>query len=160
MGVRFRVLWGVLAVVAASTLFPVTAMAQQANANDDELEELQTVQEAFEDEFFDASGNFFRNRGVVGSVTWLLGPFPENNITRDASGVHRLYVSALQQQTQSDPTIRTADLNNPFDTSLLLLPPTQPVRPTAAISGFQTQFPSTQQAPATAPRVSPVRGLW
>lgn len=160
MGVRFRVLWGVLAAIAASTLLPSTAMAQRANTNDDELDELQTVQEAFEDKFFGASGSFFRNRGVVGSVTWLLGPFPENNITSDASGVHRLYVSALQQQTQSDPTIRTADLNNPFDTSLLLLPPAQPVRPTPALSGFQTQFPSTQQAPTAPPRVSPVRGLW
>jgi len=159
MGVRLRILLGVLTVVAASTLFPSNTMAQQAT-DDAELNELQTLQEKFEDEYFGASGNFFRNRGVVGSATWLIGPFPENNITGDGRGLHRLYVNALEQQTQSDPTIRTADLNNPFDTSLLLLPPTQPVRPTPALSGFQTQFPSTQQAPAAPPRMSPVRGLW
>lgn len=160
MGVRFKVLLGLLTLVGASALFSGTATAQQADSDSNDLNELQTLQEAFEDEYFDASGTFFRNRGPVGAVTWLIGPFPENNITGDARGIHNLYVNALQQQTQSDPTIRTADLNNPFDTSLLLLPPFQPVRPTPVVGNFQTQFPSTQSAPAVRPTVAPVRGLW
>ncbi len=157
MGVRFKVLLGLVTLVGASALFSSTATAQRADSN---LNELQTVQEAFEDEYFGASGTFFRNRGPVEAVTGLIGPFPENNIIGDARRIHSLYVNALQQQTQSDPTIRTADLNNPFDTSLLLLPPFQPVRPTPVVSNFQTQFPSTQSAPAARPAASPVRGLW
>jgi hypothetical protein len=48
-----------------------------------------------------------------------LGAFPENQIMESARLVNRVYHDALYQQTSTDPTIRTRDLNNPFDSSLI-----------------------------------------
>lgn len=161
MGVRTKVLIGSITAVLVSAVVPVSVLAQ--TAPDDSLPNSQTLNEEFEDEFFGASGTFFQNQGLVGSVTWLLGPFPENNVIHDASDLHDLYAESMEQQGLASPPIRTADLNNPFESSLLLLPPSQPLRPTPAPRiNFEppvlTPGPASV-APAAAP-ARPVRGLW
>ncbi|GAB4150315.1 MAG: hypothetical protein Fur0046_29240 [Cyanobacteria bacterium J069] len=149
-----------LAVVGVTIGDRAIAQTVSPTGNADDIE---TLQQAFEDAYYGASGTFFGNRGIVNSLTWFLGPFPENNVITDARQVHRLYVDALNQQTLDGPTIRTADLNNPFDTSLLLLPPSQSQRP-APLGTLGNQFPTfPQSTPGPAQPVQPagpVRGLW
>lgn len=159
MKFRFKVLAGLLTLATSGVALAQGAIAQTATPTSS-ADDIETLQEAFEDTYYGASGTFFGNRGVVNSFTWFLGPFPENNIITDARQVHRLYVDALNQQNLDGPTIRTADLNNPFDTSLLLLPPSQPLRPTPAGPQFP---PFTQSVPGDAQparSTGPVRGLW
>jgi hypothetical protein len=48
--------------------------------------------------------------------------FPENEIARDAELINTVYRDALYQQTNNDPYIRTPDLPNPYNTSLLMSP--------------------------------------
>ncbi|BAU43918.1 hypothetical protein [Leptolyngbya sp. O-77] len=160
MGFRFKILAGLLTLATSGGALGSGAIAQTVTSTRS-ADDIQTLQQAFEDAYYGASGTFFGNRGIVNSFTWFLGPFPENNIITDARQVHRLYVDASNQQNLDGPTIRTADLNNPFDTSLLLLPPSQPLRPIPA----GPQFPPFSQGvpgdPQPAPRpAGPVRGLW
>ena len=73
------------------------------------------------------SGNFFDNRSIGEQFQLILGiggvknnglsSFPENEITRDALLLHTIYEDYLEQQAGGD-SIRTRDLENPFNTSL------------------------------------------
>jgi hypothetical protein len=48
--------------------------------------------------------------------------FPEALIADDARRVNEVYKEALLRQVASDPVIRTPDLINPFNTSILTQP--------------------------------------
>ncbi|PLZ90418.1 hypothetical protein CI594_18870, partial [Fischerella thermalis CCMEE 5196] len=48
--------------------------------------------------------------------------FPENQIARDSELVYILYQDVLYQQVSNDPYLRTPDLPNPYNTSLLMSP--------------------------------------
>jgi hypothetical protein len=136
MGVRFKWLLGTLTFAAASAVFIGDAIAQEEEDTPRRVEVV-SVDQAFEDAFFDRTGTFFENRRPIRNLTWFLGPFPENDIASDAEDVHEVYENALAQQTQSDPYLRTADLSNPYNTSILLLP--EPIR--------QAQFDSADEPP-------------
>jgi hypothetical protein len=56
------------------------------------------------------SGSLFRNS------------FPESEIARDAELVNVVYRDVLNQQVGNDPYIRTPDLPNPYNTSLMMSP--------------------------------------
>jgi hypothetical protein len=71
------------------------------------------------------TGRFYDYTSILGQLNTLFGwrTFPEgsyfdNMITRDAKVTETLYYSVMQAQ-QAGPLIRTADLPNPFDTSLM-----------------------------------------
>lgn len=88
-----------------------------------------TLNEAFNLLFFRESGDFYRNRSIPRQISFILGPglpggagFADLELERDALAITRLYRSALEQQNSSDPVLRTPDLPNPFDTSVLQLP--------------------------------------
>jgi|GEM_PF-1720913 len=147
-----------LALVATVALGQSTH-AQTVNSQRTNLNEIPTLQDAFEDTFYGEIGDFYRNSDILGDLRDLVGPFPENSIVRDADAFHDLYREALLIQTTSDPTVRTADLVNPFDTSLQSLEPYSPPRPTPAL--FVP--PAVQSVPGDRPPVSPsgpVRGLY
>jgi hypothetical protein len=149
-----------LAVGAVSLLFISTAaIAQEVTSETEGQEEFGTVQEAFIDAFYTRGQTFYRNRQIPRAFTWFLGPFPENDIIADGRAVNRVYRSALIQQAELDPLIRTADLPNPFDTSLLLLPaevqPLPPARPAPL-----PVFPEPAPVPAPIVEPVPVPGLY
>ncbi|MBD2460843.1 hypothetical protein H6G89_07275 [Oscillatoria sp. FACHB-1407] len=127
MGVRSKNLVGLATFIVSSLVFVNAAVAQ--NADDEtpqnEAAERPAIWEAFQDAYYRRSGNFYDNRGIPGNITWIIGPFPENNIAGDGRAVNRVYREVFTQQALSDPLIRTADVSNPFDTSLLLLPATE-----------------------------------
>ncbi|MBD2157246.1 hypothetical protein [Leptolyngbya sp. FACHB-16] len=121
-------------------------------------DEYPTVQDEILDTFFTNSGDFYRNTGFLGTVTTFLGPFPENNIARDADATIELVQELQEIQSTSDPTIRTVDLDNPFGTSLLLLPPYE-----APVPSPRPAYIPPIQGPASSPPPparGPVRGLY
>jgi hypothetical protein len=174
MVVRLKGLLGSIALLAASTMvssvtFVDIAAAQTtpAEATNAQPTEADSLQDAFLRAYYRYDGNYFSNRGVLGQLNWLLGPFIENEITGDGRAVNRIYRDALRQQTANDPTIRTPDLENPYNTSLLLIPS---LTPASSLSTSNEPIPQTPPpvpvAPAAAPQTTPaapaapVPGLW
>lgn len=128
MELRFKSLTGVLVLVTAAIGFPCAAIAQTASTTAEETL-YPTIQEVFNQAFFENDPDFFSNRSLGRQIDWILGPgsllrnsFPENEISRDAELVNRLYQDVLQQQVSNGPIIRTRDLPNPYETTILQSP--------------------------------------
>jgi hypothetical protein len=78
------------------------------------------------------SGSVFRSQSFVGQLSFFLGisypwplkfnAFPEALIADDARRLNEVYQETLLRQVASDPIIRTPDLINPFNTSILTQP--------------------------------------
>lgn len=154
---------GASAVMAAVISFSSGAVAQETTAPTTATQEstLPSIAEEFEDTFFTFDENFFRNRRFPRNLTWIFGPYPENEIAGDGRVTNRLYNELLKQQTQSDPTIRTADLPNPYDSSLLTgtLYTEEPVPPAPA-SIFRQSNPAPAETAPAETREAPVPALW
>lgn len=124
MGIKFPTFGGLIVLVATAAIaFPKVAAAET------EISNYQTANDVFERAFFKNDRNFYGNNTFRRQVDWLLGPgslfrnsFPENEIARDAELVNTLYRDVLNQQVGSDPYIRTPDLPNPYNSSLLMSP--------------------------------------
>lgn len=116
MRINFNRLGSVLVIIVAATGFHGSAIAQ-TKANE-------TLGDTFERTYFNNDPNFFQNRSFKRQLNWMFGinGFPDNEINRDAAQIHDLWQSSLQQQTNSDPVIRTRDLPNPYGTSILSSP--------------------------------------
>ncbi|MDX2212057.1 MAG: hypothetical protein SFY66_02095 [Oculatellaceae cyanobacterium bins.114] len=160
MGVRSKNLVGLATFIVSSLVLVNAAVAQ--NADDEaarrEVAEQPAVWEAFQDAYYQRSGNFYDNREIPGNVTWMIGPFPENNIAADGRAVHRVYRDVFTQQALSDPLMRTADVTNPFDTSLLLLPAIQPTSSFPSNDDRVDTIPAPTALPPTP--TGPVRALY
>lgn len=136
----------------------VQAQDAQRGLRSQQLEQYPTVQDEILDTFFTDSGDFYRNTGVLGTVTTFFGPFPENNIARDAQATYELIEELQDLQATNDPLLRTVDLDNPFGTSLLLLSPYEAPVPSPRPAYIPAiQGPSSSPPP---PRRGPVRGLY
>lgn len=116
-----------LVVLVAAIGFQSTAIAQPTRVIPQQANE--TLAETFTRAFFKNDPDFFRNRSFKRQLDWILGPgsvirnsFPENEITRDAAQINTLYRTALEQQASNDPPIRTRDLPNPYESSILVSP--------------------------------------
>ncbi|MDZ7963642.1 MAG: hypothetical protein RM368_01495 [Nostoc sp. DedSLP03] len=124
MRIKFKTFSGLLLLLAAGIAFPSIASAQTATPNSE------TMNDVFERAYFRHDRNFYENSSSLkrqldsffGSGSSFGGSFPENEIARDANLVNTLYHDALTQQVGNDPYIRTPDLPNPYDTSLLVSP--------------------------------------
>ncbi|WP_446866955.1 MULTISPECIES: hypothetical protein [unclassified Phormidesmis] len=104
--------------MAASTLFAIAAQAQDRPAVFRPREAVpDAVDRAFDVNVSDYRGPKFSVQTLIGT-----GAFPENAIARNGEHIHRLYRDLLTQQVSNDPIIRTTDLPNPYNTSILTLP--------------------------------------
>ena len=119
MPLNLKALGGLL-VLAATVVSPTVAAAET------EISNYQTPSEVIEEAFFENYPDFYKNRGLGREIDWLLGSgslfrnsFPENEIERDANLINIVYKDMLKQQTTNDPFIRTPDLPNPYNSSLL-----------------------------------------
>jgi hypothetical protein len=128
MGLNFKSWTGLLVLIATGTLIPAVVMAQPAEPNADTIGDL-TPADAINRAFYKNDPNFFRNRDLDRQFDLIFGPglinrttFPENEIARDSQLVDLIYRDALEQQVSSDPIIRTPDLPNPYNSSLLTNP--------------------------------------
>ncbi|NJK53370.1 MAG: hypothetical protein HC936_12160 [Leptolyngbyaceae cyanobacterium SU_3_3] len=117
MGVRLKSLIG-LGVLAAVTMVTQAAQAQERPAT---FKPRETIPAAI-DRAFDAPMSEYRNpQHSLESLIGVIG-YPENSIARDAEHIHRIYLDVFEQQASSDPLLRTTDLPNPYNTSVLTLP--------------------------------------
>ncbi|WP_254566868.1 hypothetical protein [Oscillatoria sp. HE19RPO] len=107
---------GVLALLGASVVVPPEAVAQSLPGRN--------IAEQFEEAFFRSSDTFYQNRSIFDQISFYLLPltYPERQAERDAERINKLYHAVMELQTSSDPVLRTPDLPNPFDESLLTLP--------------------------------------
>ena len=128
MQMRLRMLLNVLVVTAASTILVSSVMAQ-TDPSDSEPIRLETIPDTVNEAFFNDSGDFYLNRSLLRQANYMLGfgsvgsaGFPDLEIERDADLLNRIYNDVLDQQVSSDPVIRTPDLPNPFNTSVLRSP--------------------------------------
>ncbi len=122
MGLNCKTLSGAL-VFFATINFTAVATAQTATPS------YETPNEVFERAFFKNDPNFYGNQTLQRQIDWIVGPgslfrnsFPENEIARDAELVNTVYHDILNQQVSRGPYIRTPDLPNPYNTSLLMSP--------------------------------------
>jgi hypothetical protein len=166
MGQKLKSLSGVLAIAIASATLTSTKPAQA------EPIRLHPVADSFNRQFFEASGDFYHNvslQGYLGDYLGIGSPsgviaFPEKEIERDASRIEGLYRKIMQRQVSSDPILRVPDASNPFDSSVMALPPACQVAPQPSgcfpTVGVREPFvePQQQIQPETAP--GPVRGLY
>jgi len=75
--------------------------------------------------FWENSGDFFRQASMGGQMNTIFGwerfpqgSYPENNITQDGLLLYAIMDDYFRQIREKEPTIRTKDLANPFNTSL------------------------------------------
>ncbi|MBH8556270.1 hypothetical protein I8751_28885 [Nostocaceae cyanobacterium CENA357] len=123
MGIKVKTLSGLLVLLATGIAVPAIASAETAAPN------YETTNDVFERAFFRHDRNFYEN-GIIkrqidsflGSGSGFRNSFPENEIARDAELLNTVYRDVLTQQVGNDPYIRTPDLPNPYDTSLLMSP--------------------------------------
>jgi hypothetical protein len=160
MDVRFPGLMGAIALATSSLLVSGSAIAQEAQPEFVAVPP-DTVADAYNRAFFQHDVDFVNNRYLPEQFDVLFGigglddSFVENEINQDASALYDLYRDTMYQQAHSTPLVRTADVTNPYDTSLLLSPniPREPVPPAPA-----RIYPVPYDAPA-APR-QPIPALY
>ncbi|BAQ62097.1 hypothetical protein GM3708_2503 [Geminocystis sp. NIES-3708] len=75
--------------------------------------------------FSEHSGNFFEQASIGGQLNTIFGwrnfpqgSFPENNITRDGLLLNAILSDYFKQLQEKEPTIRTRDIPNPFNSSV------------------------------------------
>jgi hypothetical protein len=123
MGIKFPALSGLLVLLATSSAFTAPVKAETETPN------YETTNKSFENAYFRHDPNFYENGSLKRQVDAFIGPggkfgttFPDNEIAKDAELLNTLYHDVLAQQTTNDSYLRTPDLPNPYDSSLLMSP--------------------------------------
>ena len=157
--------WIASASIATASVVLVgnNAIAQEARQRiDTDIFPLVTsdVAEQMEEVFYTNDQPYYTNRGIPRQISTFFGiGLLDNEINDDARLIHEFAEQLWEEQARSGPLVRTPDLPNPYQSSLLL-------EPTIA----QQEFPSSlvRQPIGAPPAVSvprsssnrPVRALW
>ena len=125
MSKKLRILASLL--LMGSSIIGFGAASVQAQETNNELFRPQeTPQEAMEREFYTNDKSILRSRDIGGVLdpAHLIGlpNYNDNAIILDSKNVNRMHRYLQEQQTYSNPTLRSVDLNSPFNTSVQLLP--------------------------------------
>jgi hypothetical protein len=119
---KFQPMRGLLLLLTTMG-FPAIAVAQTQTLN------YETPNQVLERAFFKNAPNFYGSQTFKSQVNVIFGPgsifrnsFPEHEIARDGELVHAIYRDLLNQQATNDTFLRTPDLPNPYDSSLLMSP--------------------------------------
>lgn len=114
--------FGALTAIAGS---PAIAQEQQLVPVQDTAVRYNPIPGLFNRAFYNETGRYYDMATISGQLNTLFGwrTFPEgsymdNMMNREGKLVETLFYDVMQAQ-QAGPLIRTADLENPFDTSLL-----------------------------------------
>ena len=80
-----------------------------------------SLEQAFEDAYFEHTGNNYQNSSFVGQLNTIFGfkGFPDKQISADGKSVDTLFQNAIRQQSQAGFPLKTRDLNNPYSSSLV-----------------------------------------
>lgn len=149
------------AIALCPLLLPTSSLAQEAIlAEPDGDRTYETIPEAFNEGFFEHDRNFFRNRGIGRQFIGIFGSGTENEIWRDGRNIHELYEELFEEQVSTTSRIRTPDLVNPYETSLILTPISEIGAREFEDFGFRQPIPAQTPPPAPAPAPTPVPALW
>jgi len=120
---RFSHAIALASIVAVTGSFGSEAIAQTVMPNF-ELIELELIPDTFDEAFTEKSGDTFERNTIPGTIKSIFGlpVFPEDTIARDGEDIDKLYKKLMEQQVTSGPILRTPDLRNPFNTTLLTNP--------------------------------------
>lgn len=141
MVMRLSSLIAALTLTAATSLFATTAKAQPGEYCTNGIStngidcvnpfptSLYSLDEAMNRAYFSHGKPVYQNQVFPRQLFFIFGPsfnpfqgnYPEIEITQDGRTVHNLYVEAMRLQNSSDPVLRTRNLPNPYNTSLLQL---------------------------------------
>ena len=125
MSKKMRILASLL-LMGGSVIGFGAASVQAQEMNNELFRPQETPQEAMEREFYDHDKSILRSRDIGGVLdpAHLIGlpNYNDNAILLDSKSINRMHRYLQEQQTYSNPTIRSADLNSPFNTSVQLLP--------------------------------------
>ncbi|MFM7407543.1 MAG: hypothetical protein ACKO3K_13015 [Cuspidothrix sp.] len=122
MGIKFP-RSGLLVLLATSAFLISPAQAESEPSN------YETTSNTFVKAYFQNDPNFYENgsfkrqvEAFIGSPSRYGSAFTDNEIAKDAQLINILYQDVLAQQSTNDPYLRTPDLPNPYDSSLLMSP--------------------------------------
>ncbi len=125
MDIKFKSLTGALAILATICVgSPAKAQTTPINQSS----QYETLADRFEQVFYTNDKDYFENRSFLQQLDFLIGigslktSFIENEIDADTKALTILYKDALLQQGSSDQVVRTRDLPNPYETSILQSP--------------------------------------
>ncbi len=112
MSIKLTKLSSILLIAATSSLF-----ASQAKAEEPAI----SVAEAFENAYFENAGNSYQKSSFIGQLNTIFGfqGFPDRQISADGKAVDTIYNNAIENQSQVGSPLKTRDLNNPYNTSLI-----------------------------------------
>ncbi len=132
--------------IAIAGCFAPSARAEQPPEN---------IADAITSALFNQSGDLYRNTGIDRQATFLFGlSYPEKEFVSDANAVEKLYRQGMQAQS-GGKVLRTADLPNPFTSSLRTTPAQTKsfsnIEPKADAE-FAAEAPAEPQLAAPAPR--------
>jgi hypothetical protein len=124
MGVKMTNRLNALLLATVSATLVATAHAAQAQ---EVFQVRNPIPSAMDDAFFDHTKSLLQANPATRGRENVFGVlyYPENAIARDANSIVRLYHYLYEQQVATDPTIRTADLASPFNSSILTMPTTR-----------------------------------
>ncbi|MGD1901658.1 MAG: hypothetical protein ACFB9N_05405 [Geitlerinemataceae cyanobacterium] len=115
-----------LAGLAAIGVQPATAQlsdeeALTSSAEDRRIRQL-SIPETLDRAFFEHDRDAYENQTVGRQFESYLIDYTENEIERDGELVNVVLRDLLRQQALDSPPIRTADIANPFNSSLMTMP--------------------------------------
>jgi hypothetical protein len=116
MSIQFTRLKTISIALAISAAVASPGMAQDMSHYVDKT----SVDGAFEKAWLDRSGDIFHHQNMFTQLIRLVGiSYPEKEIAYNGKVLDIIYKDALDRQVSSTPQIKTRDLKNPYDTSLL-----------------------------------------
>ena len=112
MSIKLAKLSSILLITATSSLLPSLVKAEEPALS---------VAEAFENAYFKHTGNNYQNSSFIGQLNTIFGfkGFPDRQISADGKAVDTIYNNVMENQSQVGSPLKTRDLNNPYDTSLI-----------------------------------------
>ncbi len=128
MSIRCKSLTGALAILT-TVCIGSTASAQTSPI--DQFTQYETLADRFEQVFYSNDKDFSQNRSLGRQLDFILGfgslnnSFVDNEINADTRAITILYKDELLKQGSSDRVVRTRDLPNPYNTSILQSPPVE-----------------------------------
>jgi hypothetical protein len=123
MSTRLINLTTILLASIASSVFAHSAVAQSVTPPVDSFNDVSADSHStatiFEKLLTDTAGDFYQDTSLEGQFNHMFGSYSENEISEAGIKINQAFNQLMKQQVGNDPLMRTRDLANPFDTSIM-----------------------------------------